>query len=73
MDLLSGSDAPDEASILDAEEPMPHLDPDQKQFALQMRKKRQAALLNAMLRAQGYDDLARMATIRQQGERSNVY
>lgn len=70
VDLLSSSDAPDEAAILPEDEPAPHVDPGSKQFQLVLRRKRQNALLMAMLRAQGYDDLAQMAAVRQQGDRS---
>ncbi len=70
MDLIGPGDRPEELNLGD-DEPMPHLDPDNpKSFQLVMRRKRQAALLQAMLRSQGYDDLARMASVRQQGERS---
>ncbi len=73
FDLMSQGDKPEEAGTMLPDEPSPHTDHDDPQgFALVMRRRRKAALLQAMLKAQGYEDLARMAGIREQGG-PNVY
>lgn len=64
MDLLSHGDRPEEASLPDEPDARGE---DPNGFALVMRRRRRAALLQAMLKSQGYDDLARMAGVREHG------
>ena len=61
MDLLSQDERPD-----DSMDTFP-LEPERGSmgFELKMKKKRRAALLSAMLREQGYGDLAKIAAIRE--------
>lgn len=67
LDLLGPDAQPPEAPLLGDEAPMRPNHDDPKGFELTMKRKRRAALLMAMLRGQGYDDLARMASVREHG------
>jgi hypothetical protein len=69
LNMLGADGDVDESNVdalRDSEEafrPDPQHDP--KGFALYLKRKRRAALLGAMMRQEGYDDLARMTTIRE--------
>jgi hypothetical protein len=65
LDLLSPNERPPEEAL--REDLSPERGADPGGFELVMRRKRRAALLKAMLESQGYDDLARMAGIRERG------
>jgi len=65
MELMGADERPDDdMSAVPLDPERQSLD-DPKGFELRMKKKRRAALLMQMLRNQGYDDLAKMAAVRE--------
>lgn len=65
MDLLGADERPDDSMDSIPLEPERSNREDPHGFELTMKKKRRAMLLMHMLRNQGYDDLAKMAAVRE--------
>jgi hypothetical protein len=65
LELLGRDELPEESMDAVPLEPERQSLDDPRGFELRMKKKRRAALLTAMLREQGYGDLAKMAALRE--------